>query len=65
MPPASFKVLPFFCDRCGAPLSTGHVCPACRRILCHRHYFGTRLGYRRRKDGLCAECVREGVESKK
>ena len=54
---AKLKVVPFFCDECKVELSTGHACPECKRVLCHRHYFGSRVGVRRRKDGLCARCA--------
>lgn len=47
----------FFCDQCGVELSTGHACPNCKRILCHKHYFGSAMGAYRRKDGLCATCA--------
>ncbi len=59
MAQARLKVVPFFCDQCGAELATGNVCPECKRVLCHKHYFGTRSGYRRRRDGLCARCAQE------
>lgn len=58
---AGSKVDPLFCDECGATLSTGCVCPECKRVLCHVHYFGERMGPRRRKDGLCTRCA--GAES--
>lgn len=51
------KVLPFFCDECGAELSTGHVCPECRRVLCHKHHYGGTSGLLRRRDGLCVKCA--------
>lgn len=54
---ANRKVVPFFCDECGTPLSTGNVCPECKRVLCHTHYYGAWRGPLRRRDGLCPRCA--------
>ncbi len=60
---ANRKVLPFFCDECGIDLSTGYVCPECKRVLCCDHYYGNFRGAWggpvRRKDGLCVKCAED------
>ena len=59
----SRRMVSFFCDECGVQLSTGHACPECKRVLCHRHYFDMNHGIRRRKDGLCVRCAQVKKET--
>jgi len=54
----SRKIVAFFCDECGVELKTGHVCPECKRVLCHNHYYGDLVGPLRRRDGFCSRCAK-------